>query len=134
MKSGANWQVKSVEERQSSRKPYPPFTTSTLQQEANRKLGMTARRTMQTAQRLYEDGHITYMRTDSVNLSGEATTAARDTVKKRYGDKFLSPRPASSPASRRAPRRLTKPFAPPARRCRRRRNWASPAPRASCTT
>ena len=93
LKKNAKWSVKSVEERQSSRKPYPPFTTSTLQQEANRKLGMTARRTMQTAQRLYEDGHITYMRTDSVNLSGEATTAARDTVKKRYGDKFLSPSP-----------------------------------------
>ncbi|MFH5802926.1 type I DNA topoisomerase [Alienimonas sp. DA493] len=93
LKRGASWSVKSVEERQSTRKPYPPFTTSTLQQEANRKLGMTARRTMQTAQRLYEDGHITYMRTDSVNLSGEATTAARDTVKKRYGDKFLSPSP-----------------------------------------
>ena len=91
--TNAAWTVKSVEERQSARKPYPPFTTSTLQQEANRKLGMTARRTMQTAQRLYEDGHITYMRTDSVNLSGEATTAARETVKKRYGDNYLSPTP-----------------------------------------
>ena len=91
--TNAVWTVKSVEERQSTRKPYPPFTTSTLQQEANRKLSMTARRTMQTAQRLYEDGHITYMRTDSVNLSGEATTAARETVAKRYGDKFLSPSP-----------------------------------------
>ena len=89
----AAWTVKSVEERQSTRKPYAPFTTSTLQQEANRKLSMTARRTMQTAQRLYEDGRITYMRTDSVNLSGEATTAARDTVKKRYGDAYLSPSP-----------------------------------------
>ena len=93
LKSGATWTVESVEERQSTRKPYAPFTTSTLQQEANRKLGMTARRTMQTAQRLYEDGHITYMRTDSVNLSGEAVSAARETVKKRYGDKFLSPSP-----------------------------------------
>ena len=91
--SGAEWTVKSVEERTSSRKPYPPFTTSTLQQEANRKLSMTARRTMQTAQRLYEDGHITYMRTDSVSLSGEAIAAARATVEKRYGSKFLSPSP-----------------------------------------
>ena len=93
LKSDATWTVESVEERQSTRKPYAPFTTSTLQQEANRKLSMTARRTMQTAQRLYEDGHITYMRTDSVNLSGEAISAARETVKKRYGEKFLSPSP-----------------------------------------
>ena len=93
LKANAAWTVKSVEERTSSRKPYAPFTTSTLQQEANRKLGMTARRTMGVAQKLYEDGHITYMRTDSVNLSAEAVAAARDTVKKRYGDKFLSPSP-----------------------------------------
>ena len=88
-----DWSVKSVETRQQTRKPYAPFTTSTLQQEANRKLSLAARRTMQVAQRLYEDGHITYMRTDSVNLSDEALNAARDTVKKRYGDKFLSPSP-----------------------------------------
>ena len=91
LKSGATWTVESVEERQSTRKPYAPFTTSTLQQEANRKLSMTARRTMQTAQRLYEDGHITYMRTDSVNLSGEAISAARETVKKAVrGQVFIS--------------------------------------------
>ena len=66
------WTVASIEERMQNRKPYAPFTTSTLQQESNRKLNLTARQTMQIAQRLYEDGHITYMRTDSVNLSKEA--------------------------------------------------------------
>ncbi|MFN0197182.1 MAG: DNA topoisomerase, partial [Planctomycetaceae bacterium] len=60
------WVVSQVESRQQTRSPYPPFTTSSMQQEANRKLGMTARATMQVAQRLYEDGYITYMRTDSV--------------------------------------------------------------------
>ena len=88
-----DWTVASVESRNQTRKPYPPFTTSTLQQESNRKLGMTARATMQTAQRLYEEGHITYMRTDSVTLSSEAMNAARGSVKERYGDDYLSPSP-----------------------------------------
>ncbi len=87
------WKVETVETRPQSRRPSPPFTTSTLQQEANRKLGMSARQTMQTAQRLYEDGLITYMRTDSVTLSGEAIGAARRSVKERYGNDYLSPEP-----------------------------------------
>lgn len=87
------WIVSKIERKNQSRKPSPPFTTSTLQQEANRKLGMTARQAMQVAQRLYEDGHITYMRTDSVSLSGEAITAARDRVNEMYGQNFLSPSP-----------------------------------------
>jgi len=87
------WKVASVENRMQTRKPYAPFTTSTLQQESNRKLNMSARETMQTAQRLYEDGLITYMRTDSVNLSQEAINAARNCVKDRYGDEYLSPEP-----------------------------------------
>jgi DNA topoisomerase-1 len=87
------WTVTSIEQKQQTRRPYPPFTTSTLQQESNRKLGMTARQTMQTAQRLYEDGHITYMRTDSVNLSGEAINAARGKVDDLYGKDYLSPTP-----------------------------------------
>ncbi len=87
------WIVSSIEQKQQTRRPYPPFTTSTLQQESNRKLGMTARQTMTTAQRLYEDGHITYMRTDSVSLSGEAITAARGKVDDLYGKDFLSPSP-----------------------------------------
>ncbi|MCL2924328.1 MAG: DNA topoisomerase, partial [Trichodesmium sp. MAG_R04] len=71
----------------------PPFTTSTLQQEANRKLRMGARQTMRTAQSLYEQGFITYMRTDSVHLSDEAIAAARSCVEKMYGLEYLSPEP-----------------------------------------
>ncbi|MFN8710490.1 MAG: type I DNA topoisomerase, partial [Planctomyces sp.] len=85
------WSVLRIEQKLQTRKPYPPFTTSTLQQEANRKLGMTARQTMQVAQRLYEDGHITYMRTDSVSLSGEAIEAARKKVTDLYGRDYLNP-------------------------------------------
>lgn len=88
-----DWKITEIKERNEKRRPYPPFTTSTLQQEANRKLNMTARQTMQTAQRLYEDGAITYMRTDSVHLSNEAMTAARGCVSNRYGDEYLSPSP-----------------------------------------
>ncbi len=87
------WTVTAIEQKQQSRRPYPPFTTSTLQQEANRKLGMSARQTMQVAQRLYEEGHITYMRTDSVNLSGEAINASRGRVTDLYGRDYLSPEP-----------------------------------------
>jgi DNA topoisomerase-1 len=82
--------VENVERRPKRRNPPPPFTTSTLQQEAARKLGFTARRTMQTAQRLYESGHITYMRTDSVSLSAEAVREIRETIKSGFGDKALS--------------------------------------------
>ena len=69
------WRVSSVEQRPQTRRPAPPFTTSTLQQEANRKLGYSAKDTMSIAQRLYENGYITYMRTDSVQLSSEAIDA-----------------------------------------------------------
>src|SRR5690606_2616165 len=86
---GAEWVVTSVESRQQTRKPYPPFTTSTLQQEANRKLNLSARDTMRVAQRLYEDGYITYMRTDSVHLSDEAIQASRRCVVDRYGKDYL---------------------------------------------
>lgn len=83
--------ISKVDRKISTRKPYPPFTTSTLQQEANRKLGLPAKQTMQTAQRLYENGHITYMRTDSVHLSTEAITAVRGMITSRYGADLLSP-------------------------------------------
>jgi DNA topoisomerase I len=84
-----DWIVDRVDQRRQTRRPYPPFTTSTLQQESNRKLSMTARQTMQVAQRLYENGHITYMRTDSVSLSGEAIKAARGRVDELYGKDYL---------------------------------------------
>jgi DNA topoisomerase-1 len=89
--TGAIWQVRSVKERSEIRRAYPPFTTSTLQQEANRKLGLSSKETMQIAQRLYEDGYITYMRTDSVSLSGEAIGAARRRIDEKYGREYLSP-------------------------------------------
>jgi DNA topoisomerase-1 len=82
--------VENVERRPKRRNPPPPFTTSTLQQEAARKLGFTARRTMQAAQRLYEAGYITYMRTDSVSLSGEAVREIRDTIQAQFGRQALS--------------------------------------------
>ena len=87
------WQVSSVEEKPTVRKPVPPFTTSTLQQEANRKLRLSARETMRTAQGLYERGFITYMRTDSVHLSDQAINAARSCVSDKYGKDYLSPSP-----------------------------------------
>ncbi len=85
--------VQSVEEKQFNQKPSIPFITSTLQQEANRKLGMGARDTMRTAQSLYEQGFITYMRTDSPNLSSEAIRGARSAVEDLYGKEYLSPEP-----------------------------------------
>ena len=88
-----DWKVDRIDRKHQTRRPYPPFTTSTLQQEANRKLNMTARQTMQVAQRLYEDGHITYMRTDSVSLSAEAVNAARNRAEDLYGKEFLHPQP-----------------------------------------
>ncbi|MCC3415903.1 MULTISPECIES: type I DNA topoisomerase [unclassified Microcoleus] len=87
------WTVGNIEERPVTRKPSPPFTTSTLQQEANRKLRLGARETMRIAQSLYERGFITYMRTDSVHLSEQAITAARSCVQELYGSEYLSPQP-----------------------------------------
>ena len=85
--------VRSVEEKPYTEKPYAPFTTSTLQQEANRKFGFTAKTTMSLAQNLYENGYITYMRTDSTNLSDEAIQAARNHIKREYGSDFLPESP-----------------------------------------
>ena len=85
--------VSQIETKPYSTKPSPPFTTSTLQQEASRKLGFAARRTMQVAQMLYENGFITYMRTDSTNLSEEAITGARTLVGREFGAEFLPDEP-----------------------------------------
>ncbi len=84
----ANFAVKSLETRPTKRSPAAPFTTSTLQQEASRKLGYSVSRTMQLAQKLYEYGKITYMRTDSVNLSDTALEASRKQIISAYGDKY----------------------------------------------
>ncbi len=89
----SEWIVQSVEDKTSTRNPSAPFITSTLQQEASRKLRLSARDAMSVAQKLYEQGFITYMRTDSTNLSSEAVNAARTAVEKRYGKEYLSDGP-----------------------------------------
>ena len=85
--------VSSVETKPVTRNPYPPFTTSTLQQEASRKLGFQASHTMRVAQGLYEDGSITYMRTDGVQIANEAIMAARDTIAREFGVEALPDKP-----------------------------------------
>ena len=89
----ADWSVSKVDRKPYTTKPAAPFTTSTLQQEANRKLRLSARETMRSAQVLYENGLITYMRTDSTSLAAEAVTAVRDLIGQLYGDDYLSPEP-----------------------------------------
>jgi len=88
----ANYSVSDLDVKPAKKTPAPPFTTSTLQQEASRKLSFPVAKTMRTAQRLYENGLITYMRTDSVNLSDDAKVAAQATITKRYGEEFSKPR------------------------------------------
>jgi DNA topoisomerase-1 len=85
----AEWSVAEVKKNRKKRNPSAAFITSTLQQEANRKLNFSAKRTMSVAQKLYENGHITYMRTDSARLSGQAINAARNAVKDEYGEEYL---------------------------------------------
>ena len=91
--SGASMSVRSVKEKPYTRRPYPPFMTSTLQQEAGRKLHYTSERTMRIAQRLYENGHITYMRTDSTTLSESGINAARAQARELYGAKYAASAP-----------------------------------------
>jgi DNA topoisomerase I len=90
---GRPFTVTRVEEKPYRRRPYAPFITSTLQQEAARKMRFSSAQTMRTAQRLYENGYITYMRTDSVNLSESAITAARTQIRELYGDASVPPEP-----------------------------------------
>jgi DNA topoisomerase I len=89
---GANYTVQKVEKKPAKKSPSAPFTTSTLQQEASRKLGYSVSRTMSLAQKLYESGKITYMRTDSMNLSSSAIDAAKAEITKLYGEEFTNPR------------------------------------------
>jgi DNA topoisomerase-1 len=86
--AGAGFTIEGIEQKPGSRNPGAPFTTSTLQQEAARRLGYSVKQTMTLAQRLYEEGNITYMRTDSTILSGLAIGAAEDFIKKEYGDNY----------------------------------------------
>jgi DNA topoisomerase-1 len=88
---GAQLSVTSVETKPYTRRPYPPFMTSTLQQEAGRKLRFSSERTMSIAQRLYENGYITYMRTDSTTLSTTAIDAARNQARQLYGEEYVHP-------------------------------------------
>ncbi len=90
---GTSFEVASVEKKPRTSRPAPPFMTSTLQQEASRKLGWGSATTMRVAQRLYENGYITYMRTDSTTLSDAALQAARKQIKQLYGDDYLPPKP-----------------------------------------
>ncbi len=85
--------IKSVEAKPATRNPSPPFMTSTLQQEASRKFGMGAKQTMSVAQRLYEAGLITYMRTDGIDMAPEAVTSARDAIKAKFGANYLPDQP-----------------------------------------
>ncbi|MCG2840597.1 type I DNA topoisomerase [Sandaracinobacter sp. RS1-74] len=89
----ASFSVGAVDVKNAVRNPAPPFTTSTLQQEASRKLGLGAQQTMRTAQTLYEAGHITYMRTDGVSMDGSAIGRARDMVMERYGRDYVPEKP-----------------------------------------
>ncbi len=89
---GADYRVSDVQVKPSKRSPAAPFTTSTLQQEASRKLGYSVSRTMRVAQSLYEHGHITYMRTDSVNLSDTAIEGTRKAILEQYGEKYYQQR------------------------------------------
>jgi DNA topoisomerase-1 len=91
--SGADFAVRSVDEKPYTRRPAPPFMTSTLQQEASRKLRFSAQTTMRVAQRLYERGYITYMRTDSTTLSESALTAARTQARELYGSEYVPDAP-----------------------------------------
>ncbi len=91
--SSRSLSVQSVEAKPANRNPSPPFMTSTLQQEASRKFGMGARQAMSAAQRLYEAGHITYMRTDGIDMAPEAVHDARDTIKARYGAEYVPSSP-----------------------------------------
>ncbi|MBQ9586626.1 MAG: type I DNA topoisomerase [Bacteroidales bacterium] len=90
--AGATFRVTKVETKPARRSPAPPFTTSTLQQEASRKLGFSVARTMQIAQQLYESGYITYMRTDSTNLSEVALKMATEQIAATYGEKYVKTR------------------------------------------
>ena len=91
LEGAESFRVENIKRRDRQRKPYPPFITSTLQQDASHKLGFSAKKTMMLAQQLYEEGHITYMRTDSTRISTVAQAEAREWVEKNFGQSYLPP-------------------------------------------
>lgn len=103
--AGQDFTVMSLETKPYRRRPVPPFTTSTMQQAAGNRLGMSSRAAMRAAQGLYENGYITYMRTDSVTLSSEAIAAAREEVEKKWGALTYPRSPNSTPPPQPGPRR-----------------------------
>ena len=134
----ASFSVASVERKPYRRSPYAPFRTTTLQQEASRKLGFSAKHTMSVAQRLYENGYITYMRTDSVTLSQTAISAARKQASRAVRKPITSrKRRAPTPARLRTPRRRTRPSARPGTASAPRPRWPGttcPPTNAGCTS
>ena len=129
----ATFTVSSMETKPYRRRPVPPFTTSTLQQTAGNRLGMSSRQTMRAAQGLYENGFITYMRTDSVTLSQEAITAARNAVSYHFGRQVPLRRvPSSTPPKPLARRKPTSVFARRARASTTRTSWLPNFPATSC--
>ncbi|GMA18095.1 hypothetical protein GCM10025862_41210 [Arsenicicoccus piscis] len=118
--------VVDVQEKPYTRRPSAPFITSTLQQEASRKLRMSSRNAMRVAQRLYEGGYITYMRTDSTTLSEQALTAARSQARDLYGAEYVPDAPVATRARSRTPRRRTRPSARRATASARRPRWLVP--------
>jgi len=107
----ANFTIEDIETRPAKKSPAAPFTTSTLQQEASRKLGFSVAQTMMVAQRLYESGKITYMRTDSVNLSGLAIGTAKTEIISQYGEKYHQVRQYTT--KQKVPRKRTRRFVLP---------------------
>jgi DNA topoisomerase-1 len=142
----AKWQIGSIETKRTRSRPYAPFITSTLQQSAANQLNFTAQTTMRTAQQLYEGieiggegsvGLITYMRTDSTHLSGEALNAARTHIAHEFGEKYLPDKPNFYSSSNKDAQKPTKRSAPPMCGCRpttRRSNEPSMSGSGSCTT
>lgn len=126
--------VRSVESKPYRRSPYAPFRTTTLQQEASRKLGFGAKSTMQVAQKLYENGFITYMRTDSTTLSDTAIGAARAQVTQLYGSDYLPDKPRMQPARSRTRRRRTRRSVPRATGSARLPRPVSPVTSSGCTS
>ncbi len=116
---GVDLTVASAEDKPYTRKPYPPFMTSTLQQEAARKLRFSSERTMRVAQRLYENGYITYMRTDSTTLSASAISAARTQATELYGPEYVHPSPRQYTRKVKNAQEATRPSARPVTSSRR---------------